>query len=50
MRPGTVYFCKTMNPGHACLKVFNQKGVELSVAADDSCGAMQNLGRVVERA
>lgn len=41
------YFCKTPNGmRQPCLKVYNQKGEELSIAADDSCGVMKELGRV----
>lgn len=33
------------NEKHACLKILNDAGEELSVAFDDSCGAMLHLGR-----
>ena len=42
-----LYFCKmTYGEHQACLKVFNKQKDELSIAADDSCGVMRNLGRI----
>lgn len=29
-----------------CIKVENENGIELSIAADNSCGAMKDLGRI----
>ena len=37
--------CQGKYGSSACLKFFNSDK-ELSIAFDDSCGAMQNLGRV----
>ena len=40
------YVCKGLNAGSACLKIVNDRGVELSVAFDDSCGCLPTLSRV----
>lgn len=42
----SIYFCKTGNSTHACLKIINDKNEELSLAGDDSCGVMKNIGRL----
>lgn len=41
-----IYFYRTDNPTHNVLKIFNKEGLELSISADDSCGAMRHLGRI----
>lgn len=34
-----VVFAKTVSGDQSCLKIFNEDGLELSLAGDDSCGA-----------
>ncbi len=33
-------------PRQTCIKILNEKGDELSISADNSCGHMKNLDRV----
>jgi len=45
-----MFFSKIENEGfvnhRACLKIVRDDGYELSLAGDDSCGAMKNCGRI----
>lgn len=41
-----LYLSRPFATNCACLKVLNERGEELSVAFDDSCGALKHLGRV----
>lgn len=40
-----LYFYKSDNTRHNCLKVINLNGDELSLQGDDSCGAFKHLSR-----
>lgn len=41
----TVFFYQPTDLKHSCLKVFNKTGDELSLAGDDSCGALRHHAR-----
>lgn len=41
-----IYIVRPYQKGHACLKVMNSRGEELSVSFDDSAGALHDLSRV----
>jgi hypothetical protein len=45
MYTNTVFFFRPVDLNHSCLKVFNASGDELSLAGDDSCGAMTHHAR-----
>lgn len=42
----TFYVHGQIRPNQVCLKILNAAGEELSVAFDDSAGALKHLGRV----
>ena len=41
-----MYFVKSSDQSHDCLKIVNFRGEELSLAADDNCGALGVNGRI----
>ena len=41
-----MFFAKTHNANSACLKIINDDGFELSLAGDNSCNTIRNMGRL----